>query len=102
MSQIIVQPGIVLIEIRGSYILVALREARKKCRYYCLINSTAAYLWKMLIEGKSFLEILTGFTDKYKIEDIATLERDLRICLEQMKEAGYIRFYPNGGADHEV
>ena len=90
MSEFRVRPGVVLIELRGNYLLVATKEARKHCRHICRINSTGAFLWEMIKNGFSCEEIMAGFSDKYEIDDPFILEKDVQKCIELLEEKGYI------------
>lgn len=83
-------PGVVLIELKGIFLLVATKEARKHCRYVCPVNSTAAYLWEMIEKGRSYEDILAGFMEKYEIDDVANLEKDIQRCIGQLEKRGYI------------
>lgn len=90
MSEFRVRTGVVLVELRDNYLLVATKEARKNCRYICRINSTGAFLWDMLKKGFSCEDIMAGFSEKYEIDDTDTLVKDIQKCIEQLKEKGYI------------
>lgn len=90
MSQFRTRSGVVLINIKGAYMLVSTKEARKHCRYICRINSTAADLWEMIEKGSSYIEILNYFAEKYEIEDPAILKQDIHNCILQLEDMGYI------------
>lgn len=90
MNQYRVRPGVVLIELKGNWLLVATKEAREYCRYVCPVNSSAAFLWEMIKKGCSYEEILAGFEEKYEIDDTASLEKDIQSCIGQLEEKGYL------------
>ena len=101
MRGISVRSGVVLIELKGTYMLVSTKEARKACPYVLRINSTGAHLWEMLKDGCSFEQILADFQERYEIDDTNKLETDLRVCIDQLKERGYLYQKDKGGTVFE-
>ena len=101
-NHITVQPGVVLLEIKGTFLLVAAKEARNNnCRYISRLNGTAAFLWKMIKKGLSFSAILRCFQEQYEIDDKEALEQDLQNCMKQLEKRGYIICDASGGADRD-
>ena len=101
MRGISVRPGVVLIELKGTYMLVSTKEARKVCPYVLRINCTGAHLWEMLKDNCSFEQILADFQEKYEIDDPDKLETDLHACIDQLKERGYLCQKDRGGTNFE-
>lgn len=101
MERFTAQPGVVLIEIKGIYMLVSDKQARKHCPYVRCINSTAAFLWDAIRKSPTFEEIINAFKERYDICDTEGLERDIRLCLVQLEDKGYIRRLASGGTNFE-
>ena len=90
MNKMRVNPEIVLLEIHGCYLLVADREARKKCAFVRQISEIGAFVWRLLEEGKSIEEILFLINKQYDVPKSANLKNDIANYLNLLKEQNYI------------
>lgn len=84
--------GIALIEIGDCYFLAADKEARKTCAYICRISETAAFVWKLILEGKNKNEILTLLNEEYDVPANVDLNNDVVSFFARLKEQNYLVF----------
>ena len=82
--------GVVLLEIKDTFLLVSDREARKHCRYVQEINDAGAVIWQGISEGRSENEIIDGIMSAYDITDRTTVQRDINAFAGKLREAGYL------------
>lgn len=90
MSKLKIQPGVVLTEIHGVYLLVADREARKHCPYIRQINDLGAIVWEELQAGKSRDEMISRIGQEYEIPEGIDLGADVDHFVNSLKENHYI------------
>ena len=90
MNNLRTRDGVVLLEIKNTYLLVSDKEARKHCRYLWEINDAAALVWRCIEEHMSMEEIITCIMDEYDIDDRDTVEKDINAYLTQLKENSYL------------
>ncbi len=90
MRNLRVRNGVVLLEIKGTFLLVSDREARKYCRYVWKINETGALIWNCLKEHLDLNGIVRRMMEEYEIDDQSLLEKDVASYIGQLKENGYL------------
>ena len=90
MDKIIVRSGIELIEIKGVYLLVADRQARKECRYIQSINEVGAFIWNALKKGYTIEEIKDSIRLEYQITEDYDLNTDIYAFIENLRQNHYI------------
>ena len=90
MSKLKIQPGVVLTEIHGVYLLVADREARKYCPYIRQINDLGAMIWEEIRAGKSRDEMISRIRQEYEIPEGIDLGTDVDHFVNSLKENHYI------------
>ncbi len=84
------QPGVVLTEIHGTYLLAADNEARKICGYIHEINEIGAFIWRQMEAQKCREEILALLREEYDIPESIDLEKDVDNFLDSMRENHYL------------
>ena len=90
MSRWIIQPGVVLVEIHGVYLLVSDLEARKHCRYLRQVSELGARIWTLLSNGKSRDEITSMIREEYDVPEGTRLGEDVDRFLGALQEKHYI------------
>ncbi len=90
MNKMRVNSGIILLEIHGCYLLVADKEARKKCTFVRQISEIGAFVWRLLEEGKNIEEILDIVKEQYDVPESANLKKDIAKYLNLLIEQNYI------------
>ena len=90
MNELRIRDGVVLLEIKGTCLLVSDKEARRFCRYVWEINEPGALIWKCLEDHLTVEGIAERMMDEYEIEDRSRLEADIRAYLDQLAEQGYL------------
>ena len=81
--------GVILTEICGTYLLVAAKGAREYCSAVREINETAAFIWKRVLEGDSFAEVIDALGAEYVFPDYDTAEKKISEFMEEMVANGY-------------
>ena len=99
MDNIIVRPGIELVEIKGVYLLVADREARKQCRYIQRINDVGATIWNALKSGADLNKLCELIRKEYEMPDDYDLIADIISFIDNLKQYRYVIY---GDVDTEL
>lgn len=90
MNNYIVDNNTVITEIMGQYILVALKTADRKRPCIRQLNSTGAFIWKMLEQKKRMPEIVDAVCSRFDLNDTSKVEQDLRLFMKSLCDAGYL------------
>ena len=77
MSSWKVRSGVILVKIKGVYLLVADKEARRNCPYIREINEIGAFIWERLEEGKEPDDIGSQLRQEYDVPQEYDLEADI-------------------------
>lgn len=77
----------VLREVAGSFIAVAVGQRAKEFNGVIKLNSTSAFLWKLLEKGATETELVDAILNEYEV-DRETAEKDVNKILNDLKEAG--------------
>lgn len=94
-------PGVVLTQVCGEYLLVAARSIRDKVPYVSQISESAAFLWKILEHGADESELFAAVENEYEIEDPANAKAAIHGTIEQLRESGYLLCDTEGGTNEE-
>ena len=84
------QPGVILTEIKGVYLLAADREARKHCAYTKQINEIGAFIWKCLEEKKDPDEIVLQLRKEFDVPVEYDVKSDVAAFLTVLENEHYI------------
>ena len=98
MRNLKVREGVVLLAIKGTYLLVSDKSVRQYCRYVWEINGMAAEIWQDLAQGRTEEEIVDRIMNEYVIEDRTVPEKDVHTFLTHLEENGYL----TGEDNHEI
>lgn len=82
-----IKSGFILRNVADSYVVVAVGSRVKDFNGVINLNSTGAFLWKLLENGISEEELTKKFLEEYDV-DKAILEKDLKDFLKKIKDAG--------------
>ena len=84
------RPGVVLTNIAGQHVLVAVKSLQDICPFSAQIDEATAFCWRILEQGSS-LETLTDAVQKeYSIDNPDELSSDIAELLEQLTHANYL------------
>lgn len=84
-----VKKGLLLKEIAGNYVVVAVGGAVKFLNGAVTLNQTGAFLWEMLEKGAEFDELVKALTSTYSVsETVAT--KDVNDFIEKLKKANLL------------
>lgn len=89
MSSYKIQPGVVLTSVCGEHMLVATRLARGKCPYVKQLNSTGAFYWSLLEQGKDLEEMVAIASEAYGV-DGERIRPGLEKYIEGLRSGGYL------------
>ena len=81
-----IKDGYMLREVAGNSVVVAIGKATLDFNGLITLNSSGAFLWKMLEKGISEEKLLTAMLDEYEI-DKATAKTDIAEFIDKLKGA---------------
>lgn len=84
-----IRPGVVRTAVCGEQLLVATRQARGKCPYVQMLNSTGLFYWELLEKGLDYDAMLQEAL-AYYAADRETLAFGLTNFLEMLQKRGYL------------
>lgn len=84
-----IRDGIVLKNICGEWLLVAVGEASEHCMYVRRVNDTLAFFWQHIVSGKTFEQIIADAAEEYDASE-DQLGKDLQVLIGQLCKAGYL------------
>lgn len=90
MNEYVIREGVMLTSILNQNLLVSTSANRQKCAYVKLINSTAAFYWKLMEDRKTINEMAIIASKEFGINDINELICDIKAYIESLKEYGYL------------
>ena len=77
-------------EIAGSPVVVAVGEEAAKLNGMITLNTTGAFIWKLLEKGEERSAILCALATEYAGVSAEILEKDLDTFLEKLKKQGIL------------
>ena len=83
------QPGVVLTEVCGEYLLVATKKAQGTCPYVTRINRQAAEYWRIVEQESVPARILDRAAEKFGKERHEVLVPFLAF-VKKMSQSGYL------------
>ena len=85
-----IKEGLILREVAGNYIVVAVGDAVKSFNGVINLNETGAFLWKNLAEGKEQNQLVEALLEEYEVDkEIAVA--DVKKFLDKLTEAGLVK-----------
>ncbi len=84
-----VKKGLLLKEVAGNYIVVAVGNAVKLLSGAVTLNETGAFLWKMLENGAEKQELISALLGNYNV-DKNTAESDVNAFIEKLEKANLL------------
>ncbi len=84
-----IKDGYMLREVAGNSVVVAVGKATLDFNGLITLNSTGAFLWKILAKGTGVEELLTAMLDEYEIDE-ATAKKDITEFIDKLKGADLI------------
>ena len=85
-----INPGVVLAEIHGIFLLVADKAARKSCPYIREINELGAFIWRTLEKQINKDDLVRLICQEYDIPINCSLETDIEVYLQSLIDLNYI------------
>ena len=83
-------PGVILTQVCGEYLLVAARSVRDRVPYVSQVNESVAFLWKKLELGSDEDTLLSAVLEEYEIDDPAQARKAIQRTIEQLRDSGYL------------
>lgn len=85
-----IKDGLILREVAGNYIVVAVGDAVKTFNGVINLNETGAFLWKNLADGKNEEQLIDALLSEYEVErELATA--DVKKFIDKLTEAGLVK-----------
>ena len=84
-----IKEGYMLREVAGNSVVVAVGKAVLDFNGLITLNSTGAFLWKLLEEETGPDELLTAMLDAYEIDEV-TAQKDIAEFIDKLKGADLI------------
>ena len=84
-----IKDGYMLREVAGNSVVVAVGKATLDFNGLITLNSTGAFLWKLLVKGSSEEALLTAMLDEYEIDE-AVAKTDIAEFIDKLKGADLI------------
>ncbi|MCR4673173.1 MAG: PqqD family protein [Lachnospiraceae bacterium] len=84
-----IREGVLLRNVCGEWLLIAVGDAARHCMYVRQINDTLAYYWQMIEEGKTEEEIITAAREEYDASP-EVIEKDVRELIRQLYDMNYL------------
>ena len=85
-----IKSGLILREVAENYIVVAVGEAVKEFNGLINLNSTGAFLWKILEKGAEEEDLVKALLDEYEIDE-ETAKNDVSLFVKKIKEAKLVK-----------
>jgi hypothetical protein len=85
-----IKNGLVLREVAGNFIVVAVGEAVKEFNGLINLNSTGAFLWGILEKGAEEEDLVKALLDEYEIDE-ETAKKDVSLFVTKIKEAKLVK-----------
>ena len=82
--------GLILREVAGSYVVVAVGKAAVEFNAMITLNETGAFLWKALEKGATEESLTEALLDEYEV-DKDTASADVKEFIEKIKEAKLLK-----------
>jgi hypothetical protein len=82
----IIKKGLMLKEIAGNYVVVAVGSATKTLKGVITLNKTGAFLWELLEKGAEFDFLVSSLVSNFKV-DKATATCDVEEFIARLKSA---------------
>lgn len=84
-----IRDGIILKNICGEWLLIAVGEAAEHCLYVRHINETMAWYWQLIEKGLDTEQIVNTALEKYDVPE-ETIHNDVFALMNQLKDYGYL------------
>ena len=85
-----IKEGLIIREVAGSYIVVAVGNAVKDFNGIINLNETGAFLWKTLEKGATEEEMLQAMLSEYDVDE-ETARKDLKSFINKLQEAKLLK-----------
>ena len=85
-----IKEGLIIREVAGSYIVVAVGNAVKDFNGIINLNETGAFLWKTLEKGATEEEMLQAMLSEYDVDE-ETARNDLKSFINKLQEAKLLK-----------
>lgn len=82
--------GLILREVAGSYVVVAVGKAAVEFNAMITLNETGAFLWKALEKGATEESLTEALLDEYEV-DKDTASADVKEFIKKIKEAKLLK-----------
>ena len=80
-----IKKGLILKEIAGNYVVVAIGNATKDLSGVITLNETGAFLWKLLESGADEEYLFKQLVSNFNVDN-STAENDVKDFIERLKE----------------
>ncbi len=85
-----IKEGLILREVAGNYIVVAIGDMVKEFNGVINLNETGAFLWKNLADGKDEQGLVDALLGEYDV-DKTIAEADVKKFIDKLTEAGLVK-----------
>lgn len=85
-----IKSGFILREVADNYIVVAVGDRVKEFNGLINLNSTGAFLWKILENGADEDRLVAALLEEYEIDE-ETAKKDVSAFVAKIKEAKLVK-----------
>lgn len=85
-----IKSGFILREVADNFIVVAVGDRVKEFNGLINLNSTGAFLWKVLEKGATEDDLVNALLAEYEIDE-QTARRDVGIFVAKVKETNLVK-----------
>lgn len=85
-----IKSGFILREVADNYIVVAVGDRVKEFNGLINLNSTGAFLWKILENGAEEEQLVASLLKEYEIDE-ETAKKDVSAFVAKVKEAKLVK-----------
>ena len=84
-----IRDGIVLKNVCGEWLLIAVGKAAEHCLYVRHINDSMAWYWQLIEQGMETDQIVNKALENFEASE-DTIRKDVNSLMDQLNEMGYL------------
>lgn len=81
-----IKKGLILKEVAGNYLVVAVGSAVKTVKGMITLNETGAFLWKLVEQGTDRADLIKNLLNEYEVDE-QTASKDVDTFIKSLEDA---------------